>query len=150
MITNSTEKEILLDVLNNPNDTFYESVLSDFLDEQNIDHDFRKPLHNNIVKELKPYQEKCLDIWVNYWFNISVCTKPTDEKKAEQYFFDIYKELSFPIPKSIIWFNNPVEMYNQVINLNNQTKLSHLIYYQICQAWMQLWDKASPQIWNKI
>jgi hypothetical protein len=59
---NSIEKEILVDVLNNPNDTFYENVLSDFLDEQGIEHDFRNPLHNDKITELKPYQEKCLDI----------------------------------------------------------------------------------------
>jgi superfamily II DNA or RNA helicase len=80
---NSIEKAILVDILNNPGDTFYENVLSDFLDEQNIEHDFRKPLHNNnFITKLKPYQEKCLEIWVNHWLSISICTRPTDESKA--------------------------------------------------------------------
>jgi hypothetical protein len=142
MITNSTEKQILLDVLNNPNDTFYESVLSDFLDEQNIDHDFRKPLHNNIVKELKPYQEKCLAIWANHWTNIGLCTNPTDEKKAEQYFFDIYKELSFPIPEKIVWFDNPFEMWNQLKYIDSTQIDDNL--------WNQLWAIPVSQITNLI
>ena len=73
MNTKTIEQEILIDVLNNPNDTFYESVLSDFLDEQGVEHDFRKPLHNNLVSELKPYQEKCLDIWANHWISVVLC-----------------------------------------------------------------------------
>jgi hypothetical protein len=53
---NYIKKAILIDVLNNLNDTFYKNVLADFLDERIIEHDFRKPLHNNHVTELKPYQ----------------------------------------------------------------------------------------------
>jgi hypothetical protein len=115
-MTNSIEKEILFDVLNNPGDTFYENVLSDFLDEQGIDHDFRKPLHNNTITELKPYQKKCLDIWANHWISIGLCIKPMDEVKTEQYFYDFYKESGFSKPKSIIWFNNPIEMCSQKSN----------------------------------
>jgi hypothetical protein len=77
-MTNYIEKEILKDVLTNPGDTFYENVLSDFLDEQGIEHDFRKLLHKNKITELKPYQEKCLDIWKDYWTYIGLCIKPTD------------------------------------------------------------------------
>lgn len=32
----ATEQEILKDVLDNPGDTFYENVLADFLDEQDV------------------------------------------------------------------------------------------------------------------
>jgi hypothetical protein len=67
---NLIEKEILFDILNNPNDTFYENVLSDFLNEQGVEHDFRKPLHNNFIAELKSYQEKCLDIWAKQWSRV--------------------------------------------------------------------------------
>jgi hypothetical protein len=116
MNTKTIEQEIFIDVLSNPGDTFYENVLSDFLDEQGIEHDFRKLLHNNHVTELKPYQEKCLDIWVNHWINVGLCIKPTDEGKVEQCFCDFYKKLGFSTPKNIIWFNNPVEMCNKVSN----------------------------------
>jgi hypothetical protein len=104
-MTNSIEKEIIKDVLNNPGDSFYENVLSDFLDEQNIVHDFRKPFHNNKVTELNVYQEKCFDIWIKHWLNIGLCTKSTDERKAEKYFYNFHKK-----SKNIIWFNNPVKM----------------------------------------
>jgi hypothetical protein len=53
---NSIEQEIIRDLIKNPGDTFYENVLSDFLDERGIEHDFRKPLSENPVTELKPYQ----------------------------------------------------------------------------------------------
>jgi hypothetical protein len=138
-MTNSIEKEILLDIINNPNDTFYENVLSDFLDEQNIEHYFRKPLdNNNIVTELKPYQEKYLDIWANHWTNIGLCTKPTDESKTELYFYYFYKELGFSTPKNIVWFNNPIEMWFKIIiNLSNQ-------------VFINIWNKTSNQLWNQV
>jgi hypothetical protein len=139
----SIEKEILKDVLNNPNDTFYENVLSDFLDEQGVEHDFRKSLHNNPVGELKPYQEKCLDVWRKHWVSVGLCTNPTDESKAEQYFSDFYKELGLKMPKKIIWFNNPVEMCSQVGNcMNNQV---------IDKIFTQIWDQVGcHQVWNKV
>jgi hypothetical protein len=136
---NLIEQEIIRDLIKNPGDTFYENVLSDFLDEQNIEHDFRKPLHNNLITELKPYQEKCLAIWANYWINISVCTRPTDENKAEQYFYNLYKELSFPIPKKIIWFNNPIEMYDQVYSTGCQL---------INKVYCRFWNQVNKQLWN--
>jgi hypothetical protein len=171
MTTNSTEKEILFDVLNNPNDTFYESVLSDFLDEQNIDHDFRKPLHNNKITEIKPYQEKCLDIWANYWTNIGLCTNPTDEKKAERYFYNFYKELGFSIPEKIIWFNNPIEMCSQIKDWENSCCLINQIWNQLNgqvlnragnrvfdqvgklvsnQVWYQVWRRVGNQVWDQL
>jgi hypothetical protein len=147
---NSIEKEILFDILNNPSDTFYENVLSDFLDEQRIDHDFRKPLHNNTVTELKPYQEKCLAVWRNYWTNISLCTKPTDEVKAEQYFFDIYKQLDFPIPKSITWLDNPIEMCRQLSNWA-MDRVGNQVWDQLWnQVSNQVWDQVDNQIWNQV
>jgi hypothetical protein len=102
LIINSIEKQIILDVISNPGDTFYENVLSDFLDEQGIDHDFRKSLQNNSGVELKPYQEKYLDIWAKHWKDICFCTKSTDESKAEQYFYDFYNQLGFFKLKNII------------------------------------------------
>jgi hypothetical protein len=163
----SIEKQILVDVINNPGDTFYENVLSDFLDEQGIEHDFRKLLHNNKIIELKPYQEKCLDIWANYWINIGLCTNPTDEKKAEQYLSDFYKELGFPNPKSIIWFDNPIEMCSRIWFDNPIEMCSRLsnwdhglnqvwdrIWSQIRdqvkgQVWNQAWDQICNQVWNQ-
>jgi hypothetical protein len=153
---NSIEKEILFDVLNNPNDTFYENVLSDFLDEQGVEHDFRKSLHNNSVTELKPYQEKCLAVWANHWIDIGLCTKSTDEDKAEQYFFDLYSQLCFTKFKSIIWFNNPVEMCHQVSNWNQAVnQVWNQVYYQIWgrasnQINSRVWYQVSNNIWNHV
>jgi hypothetical protein len=154
------EQEILFDMLNNPNDSFYENVLSDFLDEQGVDHDFRKPLHNNLVTKLKPYHKKCLDVWANYWFDISICTKPTNESRAEQYFCDIYKELDLKMPKKIIWFNNPFEMCFQISNLSNLNfQIRNQVWdqtwnearYKISdQIWSQLYNKMFNKIWNKV
>jgi hypothetical protein len=159
----SIEKEILIDILNNPGDTFYENVLSDFLDEQGIEHDFRKPLHNNLIIELKPYQEKYFDIWVNHWTNVGLCTKPTNENKAEQCFFDIYKFLGFSKPKNIIWFDNPIEMCNQTSGLYNQIsnklwsqlkeKLQNEISNKVSdivndQIYNQVWDRVYNQVWQ--
>jgi hypothetical protein len=141
-MTNLIEKEILIDVIKNPNDTFYENVLSDFLDEQNIEHDFRKPLHNKFITELKPYQEKCLDIWVNHWVCVNLCTRSTNESKAEQYFFNFYKELCLEKPKKIIWINNPVEMYNQAWN-QARNQLSN-------QMWNKMWKKIWGQVENQV
>jgi hypothetical protein len=63
MLTITTiEKQILVNVLNNPGDTFYENVLSDFLDEQGIEHDFRKMylrIIKNINKNLFFYSGYC-------------------------------------------------------------------------------------------
>jgi hypothetical protein len=154
MNTKTIEQEILIDVLNNPNDTFYESVLSDFLDEQGIEHDFRKPLHNNPVKELKPYQEKCLYVWKNHWTNIGLCTKPTNESKAEQYFSDFYSQLGFTKLKSIIWFDNPIEtcikardqVSNRVVN-----QASNRVWNQVNnRVWYQVWNNIWNQVWNQI
>jgi hypothetical protein len=135
-MTNSIEKEILFDVLNYPNDTFYENVLSDFLDEQGIEHDFRKQLHNNRIEKLKPYQEKCLDIWRNYWISVGLCTKPTDENKAEQYFYNFYKKLGFSKPENIVWFNNPTEIFFKLKLLTNKGSiasiLNHSVYNKSC------------------
>jgi hypothetical protein len=180
LTTNSIEKEILVGVLSNPGETFYENVLSDFLDEQGIDHDFRKLLHNNPVSELKPYQEKCLDIWANHWINIRLCTRLTDESKAEQYFCDFYNQLGFPIPKNIVWFNNPVEMCDRISNwdqvwyqtwhkvadfilnpLKNQildrlknravNRIRNYVWDQISnRVWSQAWSQINNQIWNQI
>jgi hypothetical protein len=154
---NSIEKEILIDVLNNPNDTFYENVFADFLDEQGIDHDFRKPLHNNHIAELKPYQEKCLDIWANYWISVVLCTRQTDESKVEQCFYDFYKELGFPKFESIVWFNNPIDICNRAANLYKQ------VYDPVCdqvlnylrkqlkkQVWVQMLNQAGNLVWNQI
>jgi hypothetical protein len=157
LMTNSIEKEILVDVLSNPGDIFYENVLSDFLDEQGIEHDFRKPLHKKMITELKPYQEKCLDIWKNYWISVGLCTKPTDESKTEQYFFDLYEQLYLRKPKKIIWFDNPVEMCNQVNNqlinkARNQVRyqVNGQIYYQVnSQVYYQV-SHLLHHIWNKV
>jgi hypothetical protein len=151
--TNSIEQKILKDVLNNPGDTFYENVLSDFLDEQGVEHDFRKPLHNNKIEKLKPYQKKCLAVWANHWTNVGLCTRPTDEDKAWQYFSDLYKELGFSKPKNIVWFDNPIKMCKQTNCLNNQ--LSNQICTQIynliwTQANKQIQDHLKKQIWDKI
>jgi hypothetical protein len=141
-MTNLIEKEILIDVIKNPNDTFYENVLSDFLDEQDVDHDFRKPLHNNSVTELKPYQEKCLDIWANHWTNIGLCTRPTDEKKAEKYFCYFYNQSGFSTSKNVVWLDNPIEMCSQVSNcINNQT---------FNRVWNQTWNKTFNQVWSQV
>jgi hypothetical protein len=162
LITNSIEKEILKDVLNNPGDAFYENVFSDFLDEQFIEHDFRKPLHNNIIKDLKPYQEKYLSVWKNHWINICLCTKPTDESKAEQYLYNLYSQLGFSKPKNIVWYNNPVEMRNQARNQE-----CNKIRYQIKSPflnniWIQPWievcfhtvdyvlNRLINQVWTKV
>jgi hypothetical protein len=149
---NSIEKEILKDVFNNPGDTFYENVLSDFLDEQGVEHDFRKPLHNDKITKLKPYQNKCLDIWIKHWINIGLCTKPTDKDKAEQYFFDFYKELDLEKFKSIVWFDNPIDMLSDL--------RIHVRNYGWNQVWGQVWNQAcdhsiinnqiSNQTWNHI
>jgi hypothetical protein len=149
-MTNPIEKEILFDVIKNPGDTFYENVLSDLLDEQGIDHDFRKPLHNNSVIEPKPYQEKCLAVWANRWTNIGLCTSPTDEKKAEQYFSDFYKELGFSKPKSIIWFNNPVELCSQVLDQVNNQLLDRTRFQLWSQVWYQTWCKVADLILNPL
>jgi hypothetical protein len=141
-MTNFIEKEILKDVLNNPGDTFYENVLSDFLDEQCIEHDFRKPLHKEKVEELKPYQEKCLDVWVNHWISIGLCTNPTNENKTERYFFDFCKELGLEKPKNIIWINNPVEMCRQTNNCVNDLVLN--------QTWLQIMNQIKYQVWFQI
>jgi hypothetical protein len=141
-MTIAIEQEILKDMLNNPGDTFYESVLSDFLDEQGIEHDFRKPLHKEKIEELKLYQEKCLGIWANYWTNVGICTKPTDENKAEKYFYNIYKELGLEKFKSVIWINNPFEMFDQI---KNQTR--NQIWYQVVdQIWNKILDRVNDQI----
>jgi hypothetical protein len=145
MPTDTIEQEILKDVLNNPGDTFYENVISDFLDEQGIEHDFRKLLNNNLVTELKPYQEKCLHIWVNHWKNICFCTKSTDESKAEQYFYDFYKQLGFSKPKSIVWVNNPYEMYYQSEFSNKKNNNETLIYLI-----NQIWNQIRSQAWNQM
>jgi hypothetical protein len=144
-MTNLIEKEILIDVISNPGDTFYENVLSDFLDEQNIEHDFRKPLHNNTVTKIKPYQEKCLDIWANHWINIGLCTKPTDEIKAEQYFCDLYKQLGFS-KFNIIWCNNPIEMFNQIKNWQN-IRVDDLLLSQTCN---QINRQVLSQVENQV
>jgi hypothetical protein len=164
-MTNSIEKEILFDVLNNPGDTFYENVLSDFLDEQGVEHDFRKPLHNNKITEIKLYQKKCLDIWKSRWINIGLCTKPTDENKAEQYFFDFYKELGFSTPKKIVWIDNPVEMCCRASDLGNQmlnkilnqisSPIEKLVWHQIGivirnQVRIHVWDQVYNYTWGKI
>jgi hypothetical protein len=161
-MTNSIEKEILFDVLNNPNDTFYENVLSDFLDEQGIEHDFRKPLHNNKITKLKPYQEKCLYIWANHWINIGLCTRPTDKVKVEQYVCDLYKQLDLEKPKNIIWFNNPIEMCDQIKNHVNdlvlnrtcnevKNKIKYQAWHQVSsQINNQLFNRLLSQIWNQV
>jgi hypothetical protein len=143
---NSIEQEILKDVLNNPGDTFYENVLSDYLDEQGIEHDFRNPLHNDKITELKPYQEKCLDIWANHWTNIGLCTKPTNENKAERYFFDFYKELGLEKPKSIIWINNPVEMLGQANNQRGNCVVNNLWG----KTWLQICAYISNSVYNQV
>jgi hypothetical protein len=155
-MTKSIEKEIFFSVLNNPGDTFYENVLSDFLDEQGVEHDFRKPLHNKKVVKLKPYQEKCLDIWAKHWISIGLCTKPTDEIKAEKYFYHLYKELDLKKPKSIIWFDNPIEMCDQASCQTSdqlwnqlQNKISNKVNDQInTQIYNQLWRKMNSQVWQ--
>jgi hypothetical protein len=165
-MTNSIEKEILKDVLNNPGDTFYENVLSDFLDEQGVEHDFRKPLHKERIEELKSYQEKCLDVWAKHWISVGLCTKQTDENKVERYFFDFYKELGLEKPKNIIWINNPVEMYNQAWNqarnqLRNQARnqLRNQVWNQVFnQVWdhvlnhvlNQVWDHVLNYVWDQV
>jgi hypothetical protein len=141
---NSIEKEILKDVLNNPGDTFYENVLSDFLDEQGIEHDFRKPLHDNVILELKDYHERYLDIWANHWISVGLCTKPTNESKAEQYFYDFYNQLGFPNPKSIIWCNNPIEMCSQLSNW------SHGLNHVWNRIWSQIKDQVKGQVWDQV
>jgi hypothetical protein len=142
LTTNSIEKQIFVDVINNPGDSFYESVLSDFLDEQGIDHDFRKSLHNNRITELKPYQEKCLDIWAKYWTSIDLYTKPTNEDKAEQCVYNLYIQLGFSKPKKIIWFDNPVEMWRQAIN----QVIS--LYNQVNQRYYQILNLVYDQVWG--
>jgi hypothetical protein len=146
-------------------------VLSDFLDEQDVDHDFRKPLHNNSVTELKPYQEKCLDIWANHWTNIGLCTRPTDEIKAEQYFYNLYKKLGFVNIESVVWFDNPIEMYGEISNwannkilhkVNDQIWASNKISYKVNAQMLKqarnkiinrtlnkAWDKIYNFIWNR-
>jgi hypothetical protein len=139
------------------------------LDEQGIEHDFRKPLSNKKVVKLKPHQEKYLDIWANYWIDIGLCTRSTDEVKAKQYFSDLYKELGLKKPKSIVWCNNPIEMCNQ-IDLNNQTSsqiLNRLRYlaqvnqvYNMAsdyvndqtysQIWCKVWRQVSYQVWHQV
>jgi hypothetical protein len=149
LMINSIEKEILFDVLNHPNDTFYENVLSDFLDEQGVEHDFRKPLHNNnFITKLKPYQEKCLEIWVGYWKKIELCTKPTDDDKVEQYFCDLYKQFDLGKPESIIWFNSSIEMLSQAKN-----KDCNYMWYRLKnKVWSQLGSQiknlANNHVWN--
>jgi hypothetical protein len=147
------EKEIILDIIKNPGDSFYENVLSDFLDEQGVDHYFRKSLdNNNLVAELKPYQEKYLDIWAKYWIDIGFCTKPTDEVKAENYFYNFYKQLGFSKPKKIVWFDNPIEMCDR-IDLNNQpnSQMWHQIWRQIWNPLQnQTWNRINDKVWNKI
>jgi hypothetical protein len=152
MNTKTIEQEILIDVISNPGDTFYENVLSDLLDEQGIDHDFRKTLHNNFITELKPYQEKCFDIWANYWINVGLCTKSTDEDKAEQYFYYFYKELGFSTPKSIVWYNNPVEMCSQLRAWNQvRNQIWNRTWSQIRdQVKGQVWNQARDQVWNRV
>jgi hypothetical protein len=155
-MTNYIEKEILKDVLNNPGDTFYENVLSDFLDEQGIEHDFRKPLHNDKIEKVKLCQKKYLDVWINHWISVGLCTKPTNESKAEQYFYDFYNQLGFPNPKSIIWCNNPIEMCSQLSNWSHG--LNHVwnrIWSQIKdqvkgQVWDQVWNQVCNQVWNRV
>jgi hypothetical protein len=150
MLIATIEQEILKDVLNNPNDTFYENVLSDFLDEQGIEHDFRKSLHNNFITKLKPYQEKCLDIWTKHWIGIGLCTKPTNEVKAEQYFFDIYKEFGLEKPKSIIWFDNPVEMFRQTYNQTSSYVFNQEFDGKLNKAWNQVWNQVDGQVLNQV
>jgi hypothetical protein len=152
LTTNSIEKQILIDVINNPGDIFYENVLSDFLDEQGVEHDFRKPLHNNKITELKPYQEKCLDIWTKHWIDIGLCTKPTNEDKADRYFCNFYKELGFLKPKKIIWFDNPVEMCRKV---SSQASSWDQIWYQIRYyisdtVWSQVSNQIFYKVWNQV
>jgi hypothetical protein len=150
MPTDTIEKEILKDVLNNPGDTFYENVLSDFLDEQGIEHDFRNPLYNNFVTELKPYQKKCLDIWKNHWIDIGLCTKPTNEDKAEQYFYNLYKEFGLKKPKSIIWFDNPIEMFRQTYNRTSSHVFNQEWNWVLNRAWNRVSNKTSNQVWNHV
>jgi hypothetical protein len=162
MMIATIEQEILKDVLSNPGDTFYENVLSDFLDEQGIEHDFRNPLHNNFITELKPYQEKCLNIWKNHWIRVGLCTKPTNEDKAEQYFYNLYKEFGLKKPKSIIWIDNPIEMCRQVSNqISNQVwdqlwnQVSYQVSYQVNdqvrrQVWNHVWNQVWNHVWNQV
>jgi hypothetical protein len=156
-MTNSIEKEILIDVLSNPGDIFYENVLSDFLDEKGIDHDFRKPLHNNLITELKTYQEKCLDIWAKHWISVGFCTKPTDESKVEQYFYDVYEQLCLEKPKSIVWINNPTEMCYKTNELWSCLQRKRWLQKWIQlrnNVWIQILRKVDfnlrNQIWNKV
>jgi hypothetical protein len=158
-MTTSIEQEILFDVLNNPGDTFYENVLSDFLDEQGVEHDFRKPLHNNPVAEqkpyLKPYQEKCLDIWAKHWFTICFCINPTDNNKAEKYFFDIYNQLGISKPEKIIWFDNPIKMFNQTIFNFTSDEIKYQVWnqvsYQVCkQVNNQLYNLISNRVNDRV
>jgi hypothetical protein len=146
MLTGIIKKEILFDVLNNPGDSFYENAFSDFLDEQNIEHDFRKPLHNDKIIELKPYHEKYLNIWVNHWISVNLCTRSTNESKAEQYFCDFYKELGLSKPKNIIWFNNPVEMLGQARN-KRWDRINNQILNQVMD---QVIDQVINKIWNQV
>jgi hypothetical protein len=137
-MTTSIEKEILVDVLTNPGDIFYESVLSDFLDEQGIEHDFRKPLHNNPITELRLYHEKYFEIWKNHWVNVGLYAKITDENKAEQYIYSVYKQLGLEKPKNIVWCNNPIEMHHQVLRKSKSLK------------WMLIWNKAKSKLWDQV
>jgi hypothetical protein len=134
------EKEILFDILNNPDDTFYENVLSDFLDERGVEHDFRKPLHNNKIAELKPCQEKCLDIWRSYWINFGTSVKLTNEEKVEKYFFDFYKQLKLGNFRKVVWFDNPIEL-----NIVNDKS----IFFEIDELKKQIWNCLKEQVFSE-
>jgi hypothetical protein len=153
-MTTLIEQEILVDVLTNHGDTFYESVLSDFLDEQGVEHDFRKPLHNNIVLDLKPYQEKCLDIWANHWIGIGFCTKPTDESKVKQCVFDLYKQLDLETPKSVIFVDNPIELFYQTYEKmdyqSNNEKRNQIYKLFWDQLYLQLYKQLNDKLWKRV
>jgi hypothetical protein len=74
--------------------------------------------------------------------DVSLCTKTTDENKAEQYICDLYKQLCLKKP-DITWFDNQVKMYSQTKRL--KLKICDMIYDMI-------WDKIYSNFWswNKI
>jgi hypothetical protein len=79
-----------------------------------------------------------LDIWVNYWFNINLCTKVTDEEKAERHFYNLYKQLNLKNPNGIVWCNSPFDMHHQM-----QDRVNYYIYDNI-------WSRVFTWMWNNI
>jgi hypothetical protein len=109
-------------------------------------------LHDNVILELKDYHERYIEYWINYWIDIGLNTNPTNEKKAEEYFVCLFKQLNLKNLKHIIWCDNPAEMFNlskhkQQPKRKNVAKFSVVLWNKYFN---QMWNKANSQIKDKI